>query len=475
MNALKKIRNVGDRPLALGVGHLMMIAMVIFSVVMYKERILFLDAPYYAFQIIINEDFFIAHHRYINYLNQWLPLLAIKLGLPLKWVLMLFSFSFALFYYVIFFVVGHTMKNHRAALMLGLALLMSSRLKHYMAVTENTNTVAMAFLYIGWITQASFWRGKLELRSLGIALGLLLLCMGGHPIIYIPLLAVTAFFVVLHRQLDNPRAYLLMGLVLVAVYLRSAVMPASGYEDGKMMLVDQAFNTLDQHWDAWSHYLRFSYIDRHFEASRILYILVVIGLVLRKRISAAIFSAISMLAMIVVILVMCRLGDKVNYQETYHIYMGLLASMALLGLWMFWRKGSKWIIAAAFLVFSIQWVKLMQYGQEYTDRLHYLNGLTDRAAQAGQQKTLYPTSKMEWDVVKIPWGVPFNTILYSSIHGPSKTVYLYRDFEIESGVIQPNHSGFYGAHFNTDEFTLQQVNASPYFDLDTGAYFFVEK
>lgn len=63
---------------------------------LYRERT-FLDAAYYLFHLIQEKRFIVEHQRYVLAISQVLPLVAVWLKLPLKWVMMVFSLNQAVF------------------------------------------------------------------------------------------------------------------------------------------------------------------------------------------------------------------------------------------------------------------------------------------------------------------------------------------------------------------------------------------
>ncbi|NBC25022.1 MAG: hypothetical protein GVX78_05350 [Bacteroidetes bacterium] len=189
VKSILSLNFINEKQFCLGLGHLGMFVFLFFGSYFYQERLLTIDASYYTYNILHEETFFIAHHRYINYLNQWLPLLLMKMGVGLKGVLVGYSVSFILFYYAIFAIVAHVFKNHKAALFLVITLLLSCRFKHFMAVTETTNTLALSFLFIGWVTRDTYLSHMHERKEWLVALGLMLLLLIGHPIIFLPLMS----------------------------------------------------------------------------------------------------------------------------------------------------------------------------------------------------------------------------------------------------------------------------------------------
>ena len=89
------------------------------AIYFYEERIFGSDASSYLFGVVNNEWFYTERGRIVIWLSQWLPLLAVWFGLPMKAVLIAHSLGHVLFFYFIF-LLGHFhfRKTHVGALML---------------------------------------------------------------------------------------------------------------------------------------------------------------------------------------------------------------------------------------------------------------------------------------------------------------------------------------------------------------------
>lgn len=83
------------------------------------ERILFSDASYILFRVINLDRLQIQEHRYGSFITQGVPLLAARLHLPLKFIVVLYSLSFNLFYLAVALLLSYGFREF------GLSVLMS--------------------------------------------------------------------------------------------------------------------------------------------------------------------------------------------------------------------------------------------------------------------------------------------------------------------------------------------------------------
>src|SRR5688572_6642136 len=74
----------------------------ILSVIFYQERVVFIDIAFQLFHMLKDGTFAIQHNRTGAFLTMSFPLLASKLGLPLKLVMLSYSAGFIAYYFAIF-------------------------------------------------------------------------------------------------------------------------------------------------------------------------------------------------------------------------------------------------------------------------------------------------------------------------------------------------------------------------------------
>jgi hypothetical protein len=206
---IKIEQNVANR-LLLVLGHFSALVFIIFSIVFYEERLFAFDSAYYFFKMLTNEGFNIEHNRSISYTSQLMPVLAIRSGASLKTVSILYSLSFMLFYYAIYIVHAYVLKNPQTGMLLFLILILSTRFKHYNAVSEVTATMALSSLFVGWVwTWDTLRRFKVLQKTL---IAILLLCVNwtGHPIIFLPITGFLGFYLVYRNKWRDPYFWIII-------------------------------------------------------------------------------------------------------------------------------------------------------------------------------------------------------------------------------------------------------------------------
>lgn len=94
--------------------HLLFLPLFILACIYFQER-LFADSGTALFEVINSESFFFRHDRFIFFFSQFIPLLAVKLGLGVKSIVVLYSLGHILFFFSIFLIILYVFKDKYGA------------------------------------------------------------------------------------------------------------------------------------------------------------------------------------------------------------------------------------------------------------------------------------------------------------------------------------------------------------------------
>jgi hypothetical protein len=119
-------------------GFFVFLALLVHAAVYFKERTVIPDAAIYLFTMVRSHDFAIVHNRYIAVIPELLPWLAIKAGLSLSGIALLYSLSYCAFYFCCYLCCGWMFKNKPLALVLLLYLILFGTHTHYWAISEQS-------------------------------------------------------------------------------------------------------------------------------------------------------------------------------------------------------------------------------------------------------------------------------------------------------------------------------------------------
>ena len=257
-----------SHPLILGIGYVLLLAL---SILFYRERVFYSDTAYYVFQLVNTENFHFEHGRYGAFVFQLLPLLAIKLHLPLKVIAILYSISLPLFTCMWSgWIYLHKKENAQAfTILVFLLQILTIRHDWFWPVSE---------LIQGLVLMAIGFYYFQQKRTSRIAPIIFLVALFCHPSV------APVLFVLVVLTVSNSNFLYPLGILAVCVCV-FILLPRSAYETEKM----SAFLDLSriQHSSFWI-YLRNSVVKVY------LLLLPIIGYVLYQKRRNALFIAISL-------------------------------------------------------------------------------------------------------------------------------------------------------------------------------------
>jgi hypothetical protein len=213
-------------------GHLTFLLLFVLSFLFWETRVLFSDVANMAFKIIIRSDFDIEHQRYIQYLTQFLPVLATKTQIELKWILILYSLNFIFISYLFYVYVLYRLKSPKFATILVLQNIGIVCFQFFWCPSEIV--LGLQFLTIFWAIvyeRKSFFELRLDD---GIMLFLsLFMAISSHPLILLPVLFSIAFIFLSSVDIDRKFLWSIIGTLFLFSLFRNLVFPLDGYEQAQ--------------------------------------------------------------------------------------------------------------------------------------------------------------------------------------------------------------------------------------------------
>ncbi len=219
------------KPLIL-IGHLSLLITAILAIVFYKERVLFVDPGQQLFEMINGNSYKVFVHRYSMVINQTIPLIAIKLGLPLKYVVMSYSLSFVIIFYLSFLIAVYGFKNVPAGLSIALAPIFV-RMAFGHSISEAWLGVAYSAVFYAILNYYDTWRKK-GILFITLFYLLIVIIVGInyfiHPVTLFTVGFAIGFTYFNKKAFKDPYIYI-VGLIVVAIYLYKFLFPAHSHEE----------------------------------------------------------------------------------------------------------------------------------------------------------------------------------------------------------------------------------------------------
>lgn len=171
-------------------GFLAYACLLVLAVVFYKERTILLDNSLFLFEMLKDNSFSIQRNRFIVIFPQLLPLLAAKLSLSLKWVMISYSVGYML-YHIACYVLCGLLKNYRMGIALLLVNTMIVAHTFFWHLSELGLGISLMFPFFALLIDIGHRHTK-PLQYLLAGAGLITIVFS-HPLIIFPFFFTCAF------------------------------------------------------------------------------------------------------------------------------------------------------------------------------------------------------------------------------------------------------------------------------------------
>lgn len=455
-------------------GHLFFLSWIVMSIVFYQERMLNFDTAYYTFNIIMTEDFYIPHQRYIGYLTQWVPLLIHHTGGSLKALIIAYSLSFMLWYYIFYNVAVYGFKNTGGGIFIAFVLVMTMRYKLYMAVSETPFTLAVAGLLIAWLSADKSQFEKLKKwQEVLIACGIILLMATGHPLIVLPVGVYYAFDLLYHQRWKDWGFWAVFSFT-VSVYLyRLKAIQASSYEGNRISILENAETVLYNLGDYKVSEIVWRFLEMEYHIPFVIFMILIGVLLYQKKIFSALWLMIATVGLTALIIITCSYlnGHIYGLIDGYLGWIGFVWAIPLLFLVLKTERHYILNLTVVVLLLGYSWQRTYVQHDFFTKRLAFYTQVMDDYRTSSDGKFIVHARYFKWDRLWYQWAVGVETLLYSSLEGPknSSTVYLQDWFDQQPDEREDTGDWFLGVKFAPFKYSSEELPAR-YFQLPSGKY-----
>lgn len=208
--------------------------LVLFSMLYFKERTIFLDAAFHLFQIVRTGDFTIQANRFGAVVTQIFPLLSVKLNLPTKWVMLNYSVGVTLYYFIVFLICTKVFKSLQTGLAMVLFNTFIVTYTFYWMQIELAQGIALTILLFGFLLRDKSWT---HYTALEIALFFILLItiLYFHPLLLFVYLFLVLFFLIDQTIFINKKLLYTSLIITGAVYFfKTFIFKGAAYDDAFM-------------------------------------------------------------------------------------------------------------------------------------------------------------------------------------------------------------------------------------------------
>ncbi len=436
----------------------------------YKERMLSFDSSYYSFLMLQQKTYNFFHGRWISYFSEVIPFMALRQNCSMEFFLKLYSVSFICIYYFLFLVCTLLFKNQRAGIVLMLSLCLAFRLIFYYAVTELFMGIALTAVLWALIAPESPYVSKRD-KWIATFLSMLLIYTISycHQLTFFMVMFIILLEMISSKRFEDRQLIIVFVFTFVWYFLRIKVLSISDYEKEKLDVIANSLNFFPDFFSLPS----WMYLKTFFVSSLkplCITFLFCFGILAYRRKWLLLFFAIIFLAAYTVFTVMIfPEGSNKLFYEYYYTTFGLMAAVLLMRL--IYRRFPLWItLLLTILLITINLNGIYKAHFIMTERVKYLDRLTNYGRHLPNKKYLINVANIPLDIVAVQGFLPFETLLYSSLHAPDSAVtFFWREDMHEYDSLLNINKIFLGPDFAPTRFRTDLLNKE-FYRLPAGSY-----
>lgn len=407
-------------------GHGIFALLFVWAVLYYQARVLSYDGAWQLFLMIQEGDFTIAYQRYLIAGLQWLPVLLIKLGAPLKAVMLSYSISWVLYPYLIYLFLIYGLKHVQAGMLLLCALVLSPGVTYFYITAELPPSLYWLVIWMAWQTRPLpySWEKSQSGQwiSFGIAALLVITASYGRIIIGFGIV-----WLLLFQLLDQPKSarkngWLLLGIAIAWYSYRWLSIPSGSYTSN---ILGQFMVSLDPR-----EYLMDESILGHFyrKLAKGLWLgyAVGIGMMVYYGVQRRYLLGLFMLASLLVLSYFAIAVSPRGVMGSDH-YLMIWGSMIgwplLVALWP--QRPKALVTGLLALILVVGTFTMHNKRQHFVKRIPYLESLISQARSRNTPKALLRPEEADPTYLWVSWSLGTETLLLSSLDPTQQTVSVF--------------------------------------------------
>lgn len=448
-----------------------MLGLLLLSILFYRERAFFLDAGFMLFNLVNEEAIQVYHYRFITVVVQVLPWAAVKAGAPLPVVAAVFSASYFLFFGTIYHLLVRHFQNERLgwALIFLLTLLTFDSFYHI----QSEMYLGLALLLLVFAAVLRFPDMKRR-WMLPLFIPLLVTIGFSHKLAVIFCLFLWAFFFLSEKALRHWRYWLLLALMLAVAFVKSHWF-TNWYEAAKQVDFSTNLKTYFPNYLTLPSNLVF--LKRcliYYYFLPLLLLAVSIFYLLKKRwLKLGLVWSFTQGYLLLYNISDPTAADRFYSEVAYLPAILFPALPFLFDVMPVLEQKKLRLLPALFTAIILLRLTTITWNHQTFERLlDWTEQQLTLTESLGTNRLLLKKNDAPMDTIIMEWGVPFTTMLLSSLNDPAqaKTLLILPDFEEYRDDLGKDH--LFLTPFKKME--AEELNKH-YFDLGKGRYGFVGK
>lgn len=416
------------------IGGILFTALGIVSLLLYKERVLYVDSAYYAFNMINEGHPAAEHNRYAMYIYQFIPWIMLKLHAPVPVILKAFSLCHILLH-ALAFVVLLRFRQYGLAALLAIMQVLSYRECFFLAVNETALAISSSLMLAGLLNH--YKSSPISFLQVLWCLLCILVALFSHPMamVLIPFVAIYHF---IQYPAGNKSKPVILVISFVMLFLvKKMLSHTSSYESDLYAQLKNSLQILSHLGQVYS----FNFFFGEFKINAYFFNIYLIPLALALiaiwklwhigQPRLLIFYVLSILGCWFLIVILFNRGDGNMFMEknfTPWVMIALYPWTHLLRYEAGRIPAVPAIVCAFIIIYSM--FGISRVTPMYRKRQELMQQLITEKNPTKAPKLLLQDSMVDHEKWLAIWALPYETLLMSKVLGiPNVTARIYRNEE----------------------------------------------
>ncbi len=416
--------------------HSFFLFLFLFAACYYIERMLYSDSSFYTFKILCFEKFNIEAGRYSAFLTQILPLIFVKLNAGLRTVMVSYSVSFIVIYYLIFLVCMYVFSSLKAGLAATFVLFLGISDCSLYPITELQLGMLSTVMFYGFLEyyfqhESRFPAAKKILFIL-IGAAIILVCLFSHPSTLFPVLFVLIFQLIDKQIYRNKAIYILILIAIIAYGIKFLSVDTNSYEGHQMEPLKNLVAILKNFTNINSVYFFMKFVLKGVYVLPILLFIISLGYyaVKREYLKFA-YTGIATIGFFILLMVVFSPGDSDVGMEKNIIPLWIFVTIPFIHDVLFQKFRHTYLRSIIYVgVVILGLAGFYRATVIYGDRIHYMKQIIEISSETlDSGKIIIEKKNLNQYRLGSTWSFANETLLLSSLKGPehATTVFLVDD------------------------------------------------
>jgi len=416
-------------------GHIYFAILIIFSIVFYLERTLYVDSAYQIYELINTKTFHINDSRFSMFVSELLPLSVIYLNLPLKAVVLSYSLSFILIFYSIYIFVVHKLKNPQAGILIMLIIL-GIRHTFFHTISETFQILTFASFFFAWLYYPlKIKNKKLNIViSLAVSLILVALCFFIHPITLFVISFIIGYYVIDQKKWTDYKIYLVAFLFILLYILKFLTIKEGTREGGfvsQLLNISETLPTIFQYYSTRYPYYHFTQI--YLLPAIILLIVTIFYIYKKKFLKLAYLYGFGTVFLIISVIVYSEGGSDIEMERTFMpliFFITIPFVNEVIKEFNELKKINYINFGFVVIILLVSFFGIYKTSKKFTIRLESMISLLEKTDKIEGEKFAMESATGNDLELMAKWDFAMETLLYSSLQGKdySKTIFITEKF-----------------------------------------------